>query len=91
MNTITRWNTYSDLNRLQDRMLRAMRFDPSSENENEGNLLSRSDWMPPVDITEDDREYLIKAELPEIPKEEVNVTVENGTLILRGERRLEKG
>jgi len=43
-----------------------------------------------VDITEDDKEYLIKVELPEIKKEDVKVTVENGTLTISGERRFEK-
>jgi HSP20 family protein len=49
-----------------------------------------SEWAPLVDIAEDDREYLIKAELPEVQKEDVKVTVENGTLTIRGERKEEK-
>ena len=43
-----------------------------------------------VDILEDETEYLIKVDLPEIKKEEVKVTVENGVLVLSGERKLEK-
>jgi len=46
--------------------------------------------MPTVDISESDTEYLIKAELPEVKKEDVKVTVENGVLTLQGERRQEK-
>jgi HSP20 family protein len=46
--------------------------------------------MPTVDISETDGEYLIKAELPEVKKEDVIVTVENGVLTLQGERRQEK-
>jgi HSP20 family protein len=49
-----------------------------------------ADWMPTVDISETDGEYLIKAELPEVKKEDVKVTVENGVLTLQGERRQEK-
>lgn len=45
------------------------------------------DWAPLVDIVEDDREYLIKAELPEVQKEDVKVTVEGGTLTISGERK----
>ena len=41
-------------------------------------------------IIEDETEYLIKVDLPEIKKEEVKVTVENGVLVLSGERKLEK-
>ena len=43
-----------------------------------------------MDITEDDKEYLINVELPEIKKEDVKVTVENGTLTISGERKFEK-
>jgi HSP20 family protein len=43
-----------------------------------------------VDISEDDKEYVITAELPEVKKEEVKVTVENGVLTITGERRFEK-
>src|SRR4029078_12373539 len=49
-----------------------------------------AEWAPAVDITEDDKEYLVKAELPEMKKEEVKVTVENGELTISGERKLEK-
>jgi HSP20 family protein len=48
------------------------------------------EWAPLVDITEDDKEYLIKAELPEVKKDEVKVTVENGVLNITGERKFEK-
>jgi HSP20 family protein len=52
--------------------------------------MTTSTWAPLVDITEDDKEYLIKVELPEIKKEDVKVTVENGTLTISGERKFEK-
>lgn len=52
--------------------------------------LSVSEWAPSVDVSEDDKEYLIKAELPEVKKEDVKVNVEDGTLTLSGERKLEK-
>jgi len=46
--------------------------------------------MPPVDIEEDDREYLLKAELPGMKKEDVTLKVEGGTLSISGERKEEK-
>ena len=49
-----------------------------------------SEWAPLVDLVEDDKEYLIKAELPEVKKEDVKVTVENGVLSIGGERKFEK-
>ena len=49
-----------------------------------------SEWLPAVDITEDDNGYIIKAELPEVKKEDVKITVENGLLTISGERKVEK-
>jgi HSP20 family protein len=43
-----------------------------------------------VDVTEDDHEYLFKADLPEMKKDDVKVTIENGILYISGERRTEK-
>ena len=43
-----------------------------------------------VDISEDDKEYLLKADLPEMKKEDVKVTVENDVLSISGERKSEK-
>jgi len=48
-----------------------------------------AEWAPSVDIIEDDKEFLVKAELPEVKKEDVHVTVENGILSIQGERKLE--
>ena len=55
-----------------------------------GESLKLPDWSPLVDITEDDHEYLFKADLPEMKKEDVKVTVENGILSISGERKVEK-
>ncbi|MGD0351542.1 MAG: Hsp20/alpha crystallin family protein [Verrucomicrobiota bacterium] len=48
------------------------------------------EWSPLVDISEDDQEYLIKAELPDVKKEDVKVTAQEGTLTIMGERKFEK-
>lgn len=45
------------------------------------------EWSPSVDISETDQEYLIRASLPAVRKEDVNVTVEDGMLTVSGERR----
>jgi HSP20 family protein len=55
-----------------------------------GETLITGAWSPIVDIQETDKEYLIKAELPEVKKEDVKVAVKDGILSLEGERRLEK-
>jgi HSP20 family protein len=48
------------------------------------------DWAPVADVSETDGEYVIKAELPEVRKEDVNITLEDGVLTLTGERKQEK-
>ncbi|MEP2777152.1 MAG: Hsp20/alpha crystallin family protein [Luteolibacter sp.] len=90
MNTLATWNPYHELERLQDRVMRAMRLSPAQSDQEGDNLLALSDWTPAVDITEDEKEYLITADLPQIAKEDVKVVVENGSLIIRGERKREK-
>jgi HSP20 family protein len=52
--------------------------------------LKLADWSPQVDIVEDEKEYLIKADLPEMKKDEIKVQVENGMLSVSGERKTEK-
>jgi HSP20 family protein len=52
--------------------------------------LTVADWIPTVDISEDDNEYLLKVELPDVDKKDVKVTVQDGTLNIQGERRQEQ-
>jgi len=52
--------------------------------------LAVAEWAPLVDISEDDKEYVIKAELPDVKKEDVKITAEGGTLTIAGERKPEK-
>ena len=49
-----------------------------------------ADWSPAADVQESDTEFLIKADLPEVAKEDVKVQVENGVLTVQGERRREE-
>ena len=48
------------------------------------------EWAPLADVSENDGEYVIKAELPEVRKEDVHVTVQDGVLTLSGERKEEQ-
>lgn len=47
-------------------------------------------WAPSADISETDQEYLIRAELPAIKKEDVKVTLDQGMITIRGERKDDK-
>lgn len=53
-------------------------------------VLTVADWTPRVDITEDEKEITVCAELPEMKKEDVKVTVDDGVLTISGERKIEK-
>jgi HSP20 family protein len=77
-----------DMRSLSDRFTRALSRWPSRGDSSES--LSVADWTPSVDICETDGEFLVKAELPEIDKKDVKVTVEDGVLALRGERKQQK-
>ncbi|HET9845608.1 MAG TPA: Hsp20/alpha crystallin family protein [Nitrospira sp.] len=52
--------------------------------------MSVTEWTPLVDITEDDKEYLVKAEIPEMKKEDIKINVHDDVLTVSGERRYEK-
>jgi HSP20 family protein len=53
-------------------------------------LITTGDWSPRVDISETDNEFVVKAEIPEVKKEDVKVSVDNGVLTIQGERKQEK-
>jgi len=86
--TLVRWDPFRELESMSDRLNRVFARPTLSTSSREA--LTVADWIPTVDISETDTEYLIKAELPEVKKEDVKVTVENGVLTLQGERRQEK-
>jgi HSP20 family protein len=88
MNALTKWNPFRELEEMQNRLSSLFGRTPVRGFGEEA--MTVSEWTPLVDITEDDKEYLIKAELPEVKKEDVKVTVENGTLTITGERKFEK-
>ena len=50
---------------------------------------TQSDWVPPVDINESDKDFLITVEVPQIDKDDIKVQVQNGMLNISGERKYE--
>jgi HSP20 family protein len=92
MTALTRWNPFREMEDLQRRMTSLLDWSPfrrSALTVDEENI-TVPEWAPLVDIAEDDKEYLVKVELPEVSKDDVNVTVESGTLTISGERKAEK-
>ncbi len=51
---------------------------------------SNRPWAPPVDIFENENEVVLKADLPDVKLEDIDIRLENGTLTLKGERKFEK-
>ena len=90
MNTLTRWDPFREMEELQSRFAKLFSLGPPRFGNGGKEFMTVTEWAPSVDIIEDDKEYLVKAELPEVKKEDVKVTVENGVLTISGERKLEK-
>lgn len=88
MTTLVSWSPFREFedvfnryNRLLGRGLQAPARDEAGES---------AQWRPVANIAETDKEYLVKAELPEVDKKDVEVTVHEGVLTIRGERRFER-
>ena len=75
---------------MQSRMARLFGLAPARVTNGDKESMTVTEWAPLVDITEDDKEWVVKADLPEVKKEDVKVTVENGLLTISGERKVEK-
>jgi HSP20 family protein len=92
MKTLTTWNPFQELDEGQDRLSTFFRGFPalSFRFPKNGERFKLPDWSPLMDITEDDHEYLFKADLPEMKKDDVKVTIENDILSISGERKMEK-
>jgi HSP20 family protein len=85
----SRWDPFKELEEISDRFNHFFgRFPARREPGREA--LTVADWMPTVDIKEDEKEYLIKAEVPEVDKKDVKVTIQDGVLTIQGERKQEK-
>ena len=104
MNMLTKFNPFGKTESL-DLFRPTLRMDPFREMEDLMRNMQRTfpgwlakneesmtlaDWAPSVDIGENDKEYVVKAELPEVKKEDIKVNVDDGTLCISGERKVEK-
>jgi len=83
---IVRWtDPFRDFTQLQDRLNRA--FSDAYGRSDEG-LLSSGTWLPPVDIYQSgEHQLVLKAEIPDMTREDIDVTVDKGTLTIKGEKK----
>jgi HSP20 family protein len=80
---IIEWNPFHELEDMQARLNRML-------NESSGRIdepFAFADWAPAVDIQETDKEYAVKADLPEVKKEDIKIELADGVLTIEGERK----
>ena len=85
---IVRWDPFRELSDMQSRMNRL--FGEFYGRRSEDDLIPRSTWWPPVDIYENDhQELVIRAELPDMQRDDIKLVVDNNILTISGEKKLD--
>ena len=91
MTLLTRWEPFREFSTMQDRMNRMNRFFRESYSpEAPEEALTTTSFAPPVDIYEDEHNITLKLEVPGIDEKDIDVRIENTTLTVHGERKIEK-
>ena len=85
--SLIRWDPFSDMDHLFNRMMSGAHWSRLALRPEDGRKL---EWAPNADISETDKEYMIRAELPAVKKEDVQVTFEDGLITIKGERKQQK-
>jgi HSP20 family protein len=86
--SLVRWDPFADVDGLFNRMMPRLGRLPRLAMEGDGGVTL--EWSPTADISETDKEYLVRAELPGLNKDDVRVTVGDGVLNIAGERKQQK-
>jgi HSP20 family protein len=84
------WDPFREFQEISDRLNRYVQSTQTNDAPGDKQALRGFDWAPAVNISETETAYLIKVDLPEVKKEDVKVTSENGVLAIEGERRQQK-
>lgn len=85
MSNLVQWSPFREFEDFFNRYNRGLGLSKAAGSN--GDVVS---WRPAANISETEDEYLIKAELPQVEKKDVEVSVHDGVISIRGERRLEK-
>jgi HSP20 family protein len=78
--SLLRWDPFGEMYRMLGQMNPSRTGRPPAEG-------GSSDWLPSTDISESEKEYTIRAALPAVKKEDLHVTLDNGLLTIKGERK----
>jgi len=87
--SLVRWDPFRELEDVSARLNRLF-SQPLARQPADSGSMTLSDWTPAIDVQETDAEYVLKADLPEVKKEDVHVEIQDGMLSVRGERQQEK-
>jgi HSP20 family protein len=91
MTLLARWEPFRELSTMQDRLNRMDRlFRESYGPEGPEDALTTTSFAPPVDIYEDEHNITLKLEVPGIDEKDIDVRIDNNTLTVHGERKVEK-
>jgi HSP20 family protein len=89
MTVLTRWEPFREFSTLQERMNRLFRESYNNEAGRDESLTTSS-FAPAVDVYEDEHNVTLKIEVPGIDEKDIDVRIENNTLVVHGERKIEK-
>ncbi|MGC1458963.1 MAG: Hsp20/alpha crystallin family protein [Steroidobacteraceae bacterium] len=78
---LVRWDPFADIDALFNRSLPRLSLRDTTR---------KLEWSPSADISETDSEFVIRAELPAVKKEDVQVLMDEGVITIRGERKQQK-
>ena len=85
---IVRWDPFHEMSEMQERMGRLLGDFYGRRGADD--VMRRGAWVPPVDIYDTgNHELMIKAELPDMKREDIQLTVENNTLTISGEKKMD--
>lgn len=84
---IRKWNPFSEMMTLQNQLERL--FGEAVERGSRGDFDFGS-WMPPVDLREETDKLVLEMELPGLKKDDIEISLENNVLTIKGERKFEK-
>src|SRR5581483_7661746 len=91
MTLMTRWEPFRELPGLHEHLNRMNRLFRESYNpEASEEALMTTSFAPPVDIYEDEHNITLKMEVPGIDEKDIDVRIDNNTLTVHGERKIEK-
>jgi HSP20 family protein len=83
---LAKWDPFREMEDVFGRYAKALRWPHKGSQD----LMESGDWAPSVDILETEKEFVIKAEIPGVSKDDVKISVDNGKLTIRGEKKQEK-